>query len=348
MKVLVTGGCGFIGSHACEFYARRGDQVVAYDNMTKYELDRTGYSVEAARDSNRDFLAGLGADIVVGDVCDYSRLLEAAQGCDFLIHTAAQPAVTISVEDPDLDFATNVAGTLNVLKTARELKIPVVSCATIHVYGNLINDELTAGETRYLREPAGIDETHPVMEGVLTPLHASKYAAELYLRVFIDTYGVKAASYRLTGLYGSRQFGGEDHGWMANFIIRALTDREINIFGTGKQVRDILYATDVAKAFHAFYENPKPGVYNIGGGEPNMISLLESIDLIAEAIGKRPKVNMAPGRHGDLHYFVCDSSKARRELGWSSAIRPAEGVRLLADWVREQIDIFQPKAEVRA
>jgi CDP-paratose 2-epimerase len=177
--------------------------------MTKYELQRTQYVVERARDSNWEYLKGLGVEMVKADVRDYDTLSSAARGCDFIVHTAAQPAVTISMEDPELDLQTNVIGTFNVLRIARALNIPVVSCATIHVYGNRINETLTEGPTRYLRVPPEIDETHPVMEGLLTPLHASKRSAELYLQVFIDTYKLRAASYRLTGLYGPRQLGGE-------------------------------------------------------------------------------------------------------------------------------------------
>ena len=141
--------------------------------------------------------------MVKADIRNYEALADHASGVDFIVHTAAQPAVTISIESPDLDLASNVTGTFNVLQSARVHRVPVVSCATIHVYGNRINETLREGATRYLREPAEIDESHPVMEGVLTPLHASKRSAELYVQTFIDTYGVKAASYRLTGLYRS-------------------------------------------------------------------------------------------------------------------------------------------------
>ena len=340
MRVLVTGGCGFIGSHVCEFYRKRGDEAVAYDNMTKYELQRTQYVVDRARDLNWDYLKSIGTEMVKADVCDYPTLKSVARGCDFIVHTAAQPAVTISMEDPELDLNTNVIGTFNVLRAAREFGIPIVSCATIHVYGNLINDTLTEGATRYQRTPAEIDESHAVMEGLLTPLHASKRGAEQYLQVFIDTYKVCAASYRLTGLYGPRQLGGEDHGWVANFAIRTLLGWPLNVYGTGKQVRDILFATDVAEAFHAFYEKRVPGIYNIGGESRNAISLNECIDLIAQVTGRKPSVSYGPSRHGDLQYFVCDSSKARRLLGWEARVQPREGVSRLIDWVNENIALF--------
>ena len=347
MRVLVTGGCGFIGSHVCEFYRKRGDEVVSYDNMTKYELQRTQYAVGRARDFNWDYLAALGAELLKADVRDWDTLRSAARGCDFIVHTAAQPAVTIGMEDPELDLQTNVVGTFNVLRAARELDIPVVSCATIHVYGNLINDTLTEGATRYLRTPPEIDETHPTMEGLLTPLHASKASAEFYLRVFVDTYKVRAASYRLTGLYGPRQLGGEDHGWVANFAIRTILGWPLNVYGTGKQVRDILFATDVAEAFHAFYEKQVPGIYNIGGGSRHAISLNECIALIGEITGRTPQVTFGPGRHGDLKYFVCDSSRARRLLGWEARVAPREGVTRLIDWVQENVELFAA-AEVQS
>jgi len=270
-------------------------------------------------------------------------LLEVAKGCDFIIHTAAQPAMTISIEDPELDFSTNVLGTLNVLKVAREHKIPIVSCATIHVYGNKINQELKEGETRYLREPKEISEKYPVLQGVLTPLHVSKATAELYVQTFIDSYGLEAASFRLTGLYGPNQFGGEDHGWVANFAIKTVLGEPINIYGTGKQVRDILYARDAVLAFDAFWKNRKPGIYNIGGGTKTSISLVECIELLKEITGKEIKVNFCPDRLGDLRYFICDTSKAKQNLNWQAEILPKEGITNLVNWIKENIKLFKLK-----
>jgi len=182
MKIFVTGGCGFLGSHVCEFYAKKGAEVVAYDNMTKHELKRTGLATEGARDFNWNFLKGLGVQLVKADVRNYEELLDHASGCDYIIHTAAQPAMTISWEDPRLDITTNVMGTFNVLESARTLKIPVACCATIHIYGNKINDELQEGKTRYTREPQGIDEKYPTLGGALSPLHGSKAAGDIYAR----------------------------------------------------------------------------------------------------------------------------------------------------------------------
>lgn len=339
MNVLVTGGCGFLGSHVCEFYAKKG-HVTAFDNLTKHELDRTKYDAQAAREYVLDFLRSLKVATVNGDIKNKDELLRASENCDYIVHTAAQPAMTISIENPELDLSTNVIGTFNVLEVARKRDIPVVVCSSIHVYGNRINETLKEGETRFLREPSAIDEQHPTMEGIITPLHASKRTAELYVQAFIDTYGLKAAAFRFTGLYGPRQFGGEDHGWVANFTIRTLLKKAITIFGTGKQVRDILYAADAVRAFDAFYRTKESGIYNIGGGIERSISLMECIQLIEEITGSRADIKYAPKRPGDLWYFVCDITKAREKLRWSPETSNKDGVGKLAAWIAENIAIF--------
>jgi CDP-paratose 2-epimerase len=340
MRVLVTGGCGFLGSHVCEFYQERGDEVIAFDNMTKHELLRTGYATETARQYNYTFLLSIGVEVQQGDIREYEQLLAATQGCDFLVHTAAQPAMTISIEDVDLDFSTNVIGTINVLKVARGRKIPLVSCSSIHVYGNQINSSLKEMPTRYIGEPREIDEMYPTMSGLITPLHASKHSAESYVQAYIDSYGIEAANYRLTGLYGLRQFGGEDHGWVANFCIRAVLGWPITVFGTAKQVRDILYAKDAARAIHAFYEHREPGTYNIGGGYTHSISLMECLNIIEKRVGKPLDIQIQPARTGDLWYFVCNSRKAAHELGWKAHVSPEEGIHAMITWIGENIDAF--------
>jgi CDP-paratose 2-epimerase len=340
VKVLVTGGCGFLGYHVCELFRTRVWEVVSLDNLTKFELARTGYQTEAARDYNWNLLAELGVRLLRADVRDLAAVLDAASGCDFIAHTAAQPAVTISLEDPLLDLGTNVVGTVHVLEAARRHGIPVASCASVHVYGNWVNDALRESETRYERDPEAIAEDAPTMEGYLTPLHASKASAEHYVRVYASAFGVRAASFRLTGIYGPRQLGGEDHGWVANFAIRNALGWPITIFGTGKQVRDILYASDAARVFLDFFEHGEAGVYNVGGGPPHAISLLECIRMIDDITGRPSDVRFEESRFGDLRYFVCDIARARRALGWSPQVPPAEGVPELLRWIGENRALF--------
>lgn len=341
MKVLVTGGCGFLGSHVCEYYAAKGAKVVAYDNLTKFELSRTSYNVEKARDYNWNFLRNLGVTMIKGDVRDKSELFKSADGVDFIVHTAAQPAMTISIESPELDLTTNVLGTYNVLETARKIGAPVVNCSSIHVYGNEINHTLKEGKTRFKRKPVAIDENYPILRGRVTPLHVSKRAAELYVQTFVDMYQLPAATFRLTGMYGPRQLGCEDHGWVANFVIRTMLGLPITIYETDKQVRDILYVTDAVKAFDAFYRHCVPGIYNIGGGIKNIISIGGSLRLMEKLSGCKQNLSCQPARVGDLWYFVSNINKAKENLKWEPEVSNFDGISNLVDWTKENIGLFK-------
>jgi len=351
MKVLVTGGCGFLGSHICELFKKRGWEVIAFDNLTKDEFKRNEYMKPEARDHNRKLLERQGVLVVQGDVRDKEMLFEYCKDVNYICHTAAQPTMTMSWERPELDFSINVIGTFNCLEAARHFGIPVVSCNSVHCYGpDKINSELHEFDfncpdcdyqlNRYVRNPVAITENEPLLQGTVTPLHASKASGENYVRCYIDTFNVKAASFRLTGIYGPHQFGGEDHGWVANFAIRNVLGMPLSIFGTGKQLRDILYATDVAEAFWCFYQKQVSGIYNIGGGEKTMISLLECIRLIEKITGKKSNIVFSEGRFGDLRYYVSDISKAKNELGWEPKILPEEGVRKLISWIKENEHLF--------
>jgi CDP-paratose 2-epimerase len=344
MKVLVTGGCGFLGSNICAFYKAKGVEVIAYDNLAKHEFARNTYMKPMARVYNKELLEKSGVKVLVQDIRDKEDLLNAAKGCDYICHTAAQPAMTISWEDPELDFSTNTRGTFNVLDVARQLNIPVAVCSSIHTFGpDRINASLKEEKTRYVRNPVTIGDDEPLLQGMVSPLHASKRANEIYVQSYIDTFGLKAACFRLTGIYGPNQFGGEDHGWVANFSIRAVIGESLTIFGTGKQTRDILYASDVAEAFDSFYRTQKPGIYTIGGGEMNMISLLESIELIGDLVGVKPLVKFENERRGDLRYFVADYSKFFNATGWEPKVRPKEGVTRLLDWIKKNEGLFYKK-----
>jgi CDP-paratose 2-epimerase len=341
VRVLVTGGCGFLGTNLCLFYRRQGAEVIAYDNLAKHEFLRNPYMKPEARFYNRTILKKKGVHVAVCDIRDKASLFRHSKKCDYLCHTAAQPAMTISWEDPELDFSTNVTGTFNVLEVARRLQVPAAICSSIHTYGpEKINRDLKEEATRYVRKPAAIDENEPLLQGTVTPLHASKRCDEIYAQSYIDTYRMKIACFRLTGIYGRYQFGGEDHGWVANFVIRSLLGLPIAIFGTGKQLRDILFADDVCEAFEAFYKTPLPGIYTLGGGEDNMISLLESLDLIEELTGSKLQVQYKPARRGDLKYFVADSERFEKATGWKPLVRPREGVEKLIDWVKANRGLF--------
>jgi CDP-paratose 2-epimerase len=341
MRVLVTGGCGFLGFHVAMHFRNQGAEVIAYDNLAKHEFARNPYLLDAARDYNRVELERAGVEIAVEDIRDKETLASHASRCDYICHTAAQPAMTISWEDPELDFSTNTRGTFNVLEAARTAGIPVAICSSIHTFGpDAINASLREEAMRYAREPVAIDESESLLQGAVTPLHASKRSNEIYVQSYIDTYHLQAACFRLTGIYGPNQFGGEDHGWVANFAIRTALGLPITIFGSGKQLRDVLYATDAAAAFEAFYRSPVPGIYNLGGGPPAMISLLECITLIERLVGRKAHVSFQKERRGDLRYFVTNYGKFRRATGWEPRVLPEEGVATLVQWIASRSELF--------
>ena len=340
-KVLVTGGCGFLGAHVCRHYAEEGWEVVAYDNLTKFELSRTRYSVDGARNFVLKELRKVGVEVTLGDITDSARLKSAAGGCNYIVHCAAQPSMTISIEEPTKDFSTNLFGTFCVLEVAWHKDIPVAICSTIHVYGNGINSQLRENESRFVNQDEDINEDAPLLTGTLTPLHASKFSSEVYTRAYIDTYKLNAAILRLTGIYGPWQFGGEDHGWVANFAIKTILGKPITIFGTDKQVRDILYVEDAVRAFDSWYNSGKPGIYNIGGGPKTSISLKECLELLKDITGKVQLIHLGEERLGDLHYFVCDITKAKNTFGWEPTVMPKEGLSNLVSWVKENENLFE-------
>jgi len=354
MRVLVTGGCGFLGSHVCEAFKQRGWNVVAYDNMTKFETSRIGFGdQERIRNYNRNHLDSLGILIQKADICNLSTLMECAKGCDYIINCAAQPTMTLSTEDPLFDFGINVVGMVNILEVARALRIPVATCSSIHVYGTGINNTLIEGRDAYYRRVPRysilINEKHPVLTGQLTPLHASKRCAEIYARMYAETYGLDIAVFRLTGIYGERQFGSEDHGWVSLLAIKTMLGLPIQLIGSGKQMRDILYIANAAEAFHKWWDAGAPsGVYNIGGGQKNIISVRQCLAKLAELFGKVQTITQGGARRGDLLYFACDNTKATKAFGWQPTVQPDEGLERMVKWLQENKDIFSASSPVVA
>ena len=340
MKVLITGIAGFLGTHVAEYFKILGWDVVGIDNLTEFELKRANFNVKKSRDHNLAFLEAIGVEFKKADTRHVTW--ENFPGIDFIIHCAAQPAMTVAIEEPQYDMDNNIRGVVNMLDIAKKLKIPLVNCSSVHVYGNKSNELLIEEPDRFVRKGnKEIDEHEPILNGALTPLHVSKRSTELYTQTYAETYGMRTASFRLTGMYGERQFGGMDHGWVANFAIRTVMGRPITIFGTDKQVRDILYAQDAARAFELWFKNGKTGIYNIGGGYENAISLKECLRALSKSSpGIKQLIEVKPARFGDLYYFVCDYQKAKNEFGWAPKIRPKKGIANLVKWIKENKEIL--------
>ncbi len=353
MKVFIAGMAGFLGTHVAELFRERGDEVVGLDNLTKFELNRTGYNVKNAREYNVNFLKSIGAELMVGDIRDFGQIHEASEDCDYIINCAAQPAMTIALEDPRYDANVNIMGVLNLLELAKYREVPIILCSTIHTYGNGLNDYLKAEADRFVlldypnaEDWNGLQEidecdVNPLMTGEITPLHVSKYANELYAQAYRQSYNMSVGVFRLTGMYGPRQFGGEDHGWVANFAIRTILGLPVKVFGTDKQVRDVLYVKDAAKAFADWYDAGAPsGLYNIGGGPSCMLTIRECLEQLTRITGKHVGVKLEVARKGDLWYFCCDTTRARRVFQWQSQVLPAEGLNELVKWINTKKELF--------
>jgi len=343
MRILVTGGAGFIGSRIAVKLASRGHEVIALDNLSRFEVLGKGYS--RAFDYSLGLLKSSGVKFVRGDVRRYSDVLEASAGVECIVHTAAQVAVTTSLKDPRLDFEVNALGTLNVLEVARARDACVLYTSTNKVYGDNVNRiPLVERETRYeYADPRyweGIPESFPIDLTGHTPYGVSKLAADLYVQDYHYSYGLRTGVFRMSCIYGEGQFGVEDQGWVAWFVIATLTGREITIYGNGKQVRDILHIEDLADAVEKFIFSRSPGVFNIGGGVENSVSLLELLKVIENLTGMRTKVRFADWRKSDQKVYITNIRRISEILGWKPKIRVIDGIRRIIYWIYSNRDLF--------
>ncbi|MFC7187961.1 NAD-dependent epimerase/dehydratase family protein [Halorubrum yunnanense] len=341
--VLVTGGAGFVGSHAVEYYAERGAEVTALDNLSRVETLETADESRNTAAYNWNYIAENypQVDRVQADVRDEERLADVVEGHDAVVHTAGQVAVTASLEDPRTDFEVNAEGTFNVLEAARnaESDPAVVMASTNKVYGDNVNEiPVREEETRYWYDDpdydAGIPESLSIDDCEHTPYGVSKLTGDLYVQDYADRGAVDAAAFRMSCIYGPRQFGNEDQGWVAHFAISTLRDEPLTIFGDGKQVRDVLYVKDLIRAYDAFLSDPegKPAVYNVGGGPENTTSLLEFLDLLEAETGARTDVSFDEWREGDQKVYVSDVSRARDELDWEPEVDFETGMECFVEW----------------
>lgn len=332
MSALVTGGAGFIGSNLADRLATEGLSVVVFDALARPGVERNLAWLKERH--------GPKIIEVIADVRDRRAVKAAAAGAEVIFHMAAQVAVTTSLLDTREDFETNVAGTLNVLDAARLQNTPVIFASTNKVYGDLADVPLELASNAYqprdgaLRQ-AGVDETRPL--DFHTPYGCSKGAADQYVLDHARSFGLPTCVFRMSCIYGPRQMGTEDQGWVAHFLIRALRGESINLYGDGRQVRDILCVNDAVEAYMAAWrriDDISGQVFNLGGGPANAVSLLQLIDYIEQLTGRKMDVSHSDWRAGDQRYYVSDLALARRELKLGRPIAWREGVAALADWLR--------------
>ncbi len=346
MRVLITGGAGMVGSHAAEFFASSNpkNKVIVLDNLMRSQI--FGYE-KASVEFNWNYLKKFkNVERIKGDVRNDKDLAKAVgRGVDVLIHTAGQPGVPSSVRMPKEDFSINAFGTLNALEAVRKKSkdTVVVYCSTNKVYGeNVDKIPLEELEKRYcFRGVKGVAENMLTDLTGHTPYGVSKLVGDLYVQEYSYIYKMKTAVFRMSCTYGTRQFGFEDQGWVAWFIIAALFNKPITIYGNGKQVRDMLYADDLVDAFNRFINSDlERGLFNIGGGADNTISLLEFLEELKILTGKSPKVKFSDWRPSDQKVYVTDTTKLQNSLNWKIKTPVKEGLRKLSAWVKENESYF--------
>ena len=332
--ILVPGGAGFIGANLSDSLAADGHAVIVYD-----ALSRPGVEANLAWLRQRH---GSRITPVVADIRDPQELGRAVAEAGAVFHFAAQVAVTTSLVAPRADMEVNLLGTVNLLEAVRAQPrpVPVLFASTNKVYGDLPDIALEAiGEAYLPADPGlrdrGIGETRPL--DFHTPYGCSKGAADQYVLDYARSFGVPASVMRMSCIYGPRQMGNEDQGWVAHFLIRALTGEPITLYGDGKQVRDILHVRDVVAVYRAALariDDAAGHAFNIGGGPANAVSLLQLLDHVGTLLGRPVERSFQDWRPGDQRYYVSDTRRAVETLGLPPFLGWRDGVADLAAWLR--------------
>jgi len=338
-QILITGGAGFIGSNYVSRLLQRGERVTVFDNLARAG---SRLNLEWLRETYGDHAFKL----VIGDVRDAHALLDAARDADVIVHLAAQVAVTTSVVKPREDFEINALGTFNMLEAARASgrNPAVIYSSTNKVYGGMEDVAVVeqAEHYAYANLPFGCSENQPL--DFHSPYGCSKGAGDQYVRDYFRMYNLPTVVMRQSCIYGTRQFGMEDQGWVAWFIIAALNGRAITVYGDGKQVRDVLYVEDLLDAYDAAlaHINTAAGqVFNLGGGPDKTLAIwTEFKPILEKLLGHALVVGRGEWRPGDQKVFVSDIRKAGQQLGWTPKVGVEEGIGRLFDWVKANPALF--------
>jgi CDP-paratose 2-epimerase len=337
MRILITGGCGFIGCNAASRFTLLGHSVTALDNLSRSGSDR---NLEWLREQGQ-------VEFIKGDVrdADFVGNLIGQRRFDAAIHLAGQVAVTTSVADPRLDFEINALGTFNLLEAVRRHspETIVLNASTNKVYGKLPDFNLEEQPLRYALPdlPHGVNETQPL--DFHSPYGCSKGAADQYSVDYARIYGLRTVNFRQSCIYGYRQFGVEDQGWVAWFTIAHAVGQPVTIYGNGKQVRDILFVDDLIDCYLAAIERIESVsgmIFNIGGGPNNTLSLVELLELLSERSGRMVEHGFDEWRPGDQPVYVSDIRKAGSLLEWQPKVSVIEGIDRLVNWVVANKDSF--------
>jgi len=336
MKYLITGGCGFLGSNLASEVLKMGEELVVFDNLYR----KGSYENLKWLEEQGDFR------FIHADIRNYNDVENTIKDVkpDVIFHLAGQVAMTTSLANPRFDFEVNVVGTLNLLEAVRKYSPDsiIIYSSTNKVYGDLSWVRYEETETRYITPdfPNGFPETIPL--DFHTPYGCSKGAADQYLLDYARVFGLKTVVFRHSTMYGGRQFATYDQGWICWFCMKAievkkgLLNEPFTISGTGKQVRDVLHASDMISLYFKTVERieeAKGQAFNIGGGVRNSLSLLELFEILEKELDVELRYKKLPWRKSDQKVFVADITKARDIIGWQPKIDKLEGIRKMIEWV---------------
>lgn len=334
--VLVTGGAGFIGCNIADRLASDGHDVLILDALARPGVER---NLAWLKERHPERISS-----IIADIRDEQAVIEAASSAKAVFHMAAQVAVTTSMVDPVEDFEINIKGTLALLEALRRRgeRTPLIFASTNKVYGDLADIDLEIqGEGYMPADPQvrvlGVSEKRPL--DFHTPYGCSKGAADQYVLDYARSYDLPTAVLRMSCIYGPRQMGTEDQGWVAHFLIRALNGEPISIYGDGKQVRDVLNVADAVQAYMSAWERieqVKGRAFNLGGGPANAISLRQLIGHIEDLTGRPVETTYSDWRAGDQRYYVSDTRAARRELQLGEPLDWRTGVAGLMRWLQSE------------
>lgn len=338
--ILITGGAGFIGSNTADYYLAQGHQVIVLDNLSRANTDK---NLAWLQQNHPDKLSFEKVD--VRDSQKIETVFKKHAQIDIILHFAAQVAVTTSVINPREDMEINIMGTFNLLEATRKYhpQAIFVYTSTNKVYGGMEQVEIVEKKERYQYKNLvrGVSESD--LLDFHSPYGCSKGAADQYVRDYHRIYGLKTIVFRQSCIYGIRQFGVEDQGWVAWFTIAANFDKHITIYGDGKQVRDVLFISDLIAAYDAAIQNiavTSGQIYNIGGGSRNQMSVLELVSYLEKFFAKKIKFTFANWRPGDQKVFVADITKAKKDFGWEPEIDVPRGVEILSKWIQTNSNLF--------
>lgn len=332
-RILVTGGAGFIGSNLAHRLASEGHEVVVFDSLARPGVAANLAWLHATHGSKIHH--------VRADIRDAQAVEETIKGVDAAFHFAAQVAVTTSLADPRSDFDINVGGTFTLLDALRRAgrQTPIVFASTNKVYGNLDDVPLDLVDCAYAPTDAGLCR-HGIAEDrpldFHTPYGCSKGAADQYVLDHARSFGLPAAVLRMSCIYGPRQRGTEDQGWVAHFLISAMGGRPISLYGDGCQVRDVLEVSDCVAAYIACWRNMDKAAgqaFNLGGGPENAVSLRQLLAEIETLLGRKLDTRFSDWRPGDQRYYVSDTRRIRKTLGLKAPLGWKQGLRRLAQWL---------------